>query len=244
MVMCDVGQGDALVLASAPDQAVLVDAGPDPPAVDRCLRRLGVTRLPAVLLTHFHADHVDGLPGALRGRAVGELQVSGMAEPADGAERVGRWAAAAGVPVRVPTYGEVGRAGALSWRVSGPRRLVDGSPNDASVVLEVETAGVRLLLTGDVEPAGQAVLAGDVVGPVDVLKVPHHGSRHQDVEWLASLDARVALVSVGEDNDYGHPAAPLLETLRESGALVRRTDEHGDVAVVVRDGELRVVSSG
>jgi len=79
---------------------------------------------------------------------------------------------------------------------------------------------------------------------VDVLKVPHHGSRHQDAEWLASLRARVALVSVGEDNDYGHPAPALLDLLSRNGALVRRTDLHGDVAVIVRGGELRVVSGG
>jgi competence protein ComEC len=244
LVMCDVGQGDALVLATGPGQGVLVDAGPDPPAVDRCLGRLGVTRLPAVVLTHFHADHVDGLPGALRGRAVGELQVTGLAEPADGAARGGRWAAAAGVPVRVPAYGETGRTGAVTWQVRGPRRLTADSPNDASVVLLVETGGVRLLLTGDVEPAGQVALAREQVGPVDVLKVPHHGSRHQDLEWLASLRPRVALVSVGEGNDYGHPAPGLLDHLSGGGALVRRTDQHGDVALVVRDGELRVVSSG
>jgi competence protein ComEC len=244
LVMCDVGQGDAIVLASGPGEAVLVDTGPDPPAVDRCLRRLRVTRLSAVLLTHFHADHVDGLPGALAGRAVGELQVTGLAEPADGAARVHRWAAAAGVPVRVPAYGETGRTGDLAWQVLGPRRLVDGHPNDASVVLVVETAGLRLLLTGDVEPSGQAVLAREAVGPVDVLKVPHHGSRHQDVGWLASLRPRVALVSVGEDNDYGHPAPAVLDTLSDGGALVRRTDRHGDVALLLRDGELRVVSAG
>ena len=63
LVACDVGQGDALVLAGAPGTAVVVDAGPDPPAIDRCLRRLGVDRVPIVLLTHLHADHVEGLPG-------------------------------------------------------------------------------------------------------------------------------------------------------------------------------------
>jgi competence protein ComEC len=163
---------------------VVVDAGPDPPAVDRCLRRLGVTRVPAVLLTHFHADHVDGLPGVLGGRAVGELQVSGLAEPAEGAATVARWAEAAGVPVRVPAYGEIVRTGDLTWQVRSPRRVVAGSPNDASLVVLVETAGVRLLLTGDVEPPGQATLAREGIGVVDVLKVPHHGSRHQDTEWL------------------------------------------------------------
>ena len=76
---------------------------------------------------------------------------------------------------------------------------------------------------------------------MDVLKVPHHGSRHQDLGLLTGLGARAALVSVGADNDYGHPSEPLVAALREAGAEVRRTDLHGDVAVVVRDGELLLV---
>jgi competence protein ComEC len=112
-------------------------------------------------------------------------------------------------------------------------------------VLVAEVAGVRVLLTGDVEPSAQAALARDLAGlRVDVLKVPHHGSRHQDLDWLTSLDARLALVSVGEDNDYGHPAPDLLAALSAAGASVWRTDVSGDVVVVVRDGELGVVAGG
>ena len=144
----------------------------------------------------------------------------------------------------MPAYGEAGRTGDVSWQVRWPRRADVDSPNDASLVLLVEVAGVRLLLTGDVEPPAQAALAREGIGVVDVLKVPHHGSRYQDAAWLSSLRPRVALVSVGEDNDYGHPAPELLHALSRSGTLVRRTDRHGDVAVVVQDGELRVVSAG
>ena len=82
LVVCDVGQGDAVVLRSGTDRAVLVDAGPDPSLVDRCLRRLGVTTLDAVVLSHFHADHVDGLSGALDGRDVAQILVGPVPEPA------------------------------------------------------------------------------------------------------------------------------------------------------------------
>ena len=242
MVMCDVGQGDALVLATGPREGVVVDAGPDPALIDRCLRRLGIERVPAVVLTHFHADHVDGLPGVLEGRGVGEVEVTGLREPPSGARQVDRWAAAGRVPVRVPAYGEVVRVGDVTWQVRAPRRALTDNANDASVVLLVESRGLRLLLTGDVEPPAQAVLLRESLGPVDVLKVPHHGSRHQDEQLLAGLGARLALVSVGEDNDYGHPSPEVMEHLEESGAVVHRTDVDGDVAVVVRDGQLRVVT--
>ena len=242
LVMCDVGQGDALALRTGPGDAVVVDAGPDPDAVDGCLRRLHVTRIPAVVLTHFHADHVDGLPGVLRGREVAEIEVSPLREPAYGAAQVERQAAEAEVPLRVPAYGERATVGDVSWEEVGPSRVFPGSPNDGSLVLLVRVRGITVLLSGDVEPPAQAALLREGLPPVDVLKVPHHGSRYQDPDLLTGLGARLALVSVGEGNDYGHPAATTLDALESSGALVRRTDVHGDVAVVVSDGRLRVAS--
>ena len=98
---CDVGQGDALALAVGPRSAIVVDAGPDPQAVDRCLDRLGVEQVPLLVLTHFHADHVDGIDGVLDGRSVGAIETTELADPPGGVELVRRAAAAAGVPVTV-----------------------------------------------------------------------------------------------------------------------------------------------
>jgi competence protein ComEC len=242
LVMCDVGQGDALVLNAGNHQAVVVDTGPDPSLVDRCLDRLGVQRIPAVVLTHFHADHVNGLPGVLGSHQVGELDVTALSEPAYGAAQVSREARADGVPVRVPAFGEVDHVGPITWQVVGPRRIVSESPNDASVVLLVESHGVRMLLAGDAEPPSQELMAAEHLGSVDVLKVPHHGSAYQDFALLDSLRPRVALVSVGADNDYGHPAPVTMRALARTGAIVRRTDQDGDIAVVSQDGQLRVVT--
>ncbi len=147
------------------------------------------------------------------------------------------------------SYGVTRRVGEVTLQAVWPRpgRLGGGqdesAPNNASVVLLAEAAGLRILLTGDVEPSAQASLARDLAGlRVDVLKVPHHGSRHQDLDWLTSLGARIAVVSVGEGNDYGHPAPDLLLALAAAGARVWRTDTAGDVVVVVRDGEAGVLT--
>jgi competence protein ComEC len=250
LVACDVGQGDALVLHASPRTALVVDAGPDPAAVDECLRRLDVTRIPLVLLTHFHADHVDGLPGVLDGRRVGAVEVTRLADPPEGVALVSEAARDAGLQPMPAPYAATRTLGDLRFQVLWPLPTSpttgpgDGSTaNDSSVVLLVEVGGVRLLLCGDVEPEAQAALARTWPGLlVDVLKVPHHGSRYQDLPFLLGLGARVAVVSVGEDNDYGHPAASTLEALAASGAEVLRTDLDGDVAVAVRDGELYVAS--
>ena len=250
LAACDVGQGDALVARAGPGSAVVVDAGPDPTAVDACLDRLDITRVPLLVLTHFHADHIDGLAGVLDDRAVGEVEVSPLADPPEGVEQVDALAHAVGLEPAEAPYARARRVGDVTLQVLWPlpgsptRGPGDGSTaNDASVVLLVEVAGVRILLTGDVEPDAQETLARVWPGlHVDVLKVPHHGSRYQDLEFLAGLGARLALVSVGEDNDYGHPAPETLTALAGTGAEVLRTDLDGDLVVVVEDGELAAVT--
>jgi competence protein ComEC len=251
LVACDVGQGDALVLHAGDRSGVVVDAGPDPRAVDRCLDRLGVDEVPLLVLTHFHADHVDGIGGVLAGRRVGEVEITRLLDPPGGVAEVDRATGPAGLSAEPADFGAAVTVGAVTlqvlWPPPGSPTLGPGdgsTANDASVVLLVHTAGLRLLLTGDIEPDGQAELARLVPGlRVDVLKMPHHGSAHQDHSWLLSLGAEVVLVSVGADNDYGHPAESALQPLARAGAELHRTDQEGDLAVVADDGEPRVVTS-
>ncbi|MEU6282687.1 ComEC/Rec2 family competence protein [Streptomyces sp. NPDC047028] len=248
--MCDVGQGDATVLADGQGAGVVVDAGPDPELVDHCLRELGITSIPLLVLTHFHADHVAGLTGVLRGRTVAAIETTGFEEPAQEAEFVGKEAAARHIPVSRAVAGEEQRTGPLSWQVlwppAGPAAEPDG-PNDASVAILVRTGGLRLLLLGDLEPPAQQALLNSPVaaelGAVDVLKVAHHGSAYQDPDLIRLVSPRVALISVGTGNPYGHPAPATVAALRADGAMVLRTDRDGAIAVSGRGGaggELRV----
>ena len=250
MVACDVGQGDGLVLNTGlAHTAVVVDAGPDPKLMDRCLDDLGVRRVPLVVLTHFHADHVDGLPGALDGRRDGAVWVTRLQDPPEGVGLVRAATAKVGVPTEVAPYAAPRRVGDVPleavWPLpdsptTGPG---DGSTaNNASVVMLARIRGVTFFLGGDIEPEGQARLAAALPGlRVDVLKVPHHGSRYQDLPFLQSLHARLALISVGADNDYGHPAPETIAGLAATGERVLRTDQDGSIAVVEHDGRLGAV---
>ncbi|KJK42376.1 competence protein ComEC [Lentzea aerocolonigenes] len=238
VVACDVGQGDALVLATdEADRAVVVDTGPDPGAVDRCLKTLGIKRIPLLVLTHLHADHVQGLPAVLTGRAVGAVAVGPLKQPDWAWKEVNKQARSHGVRVVEPKAGERFAWPGLEVEVLGPRRPptaddTNTTVNDYSLVLRAITRAGRVLLTGDVELAGQSALLGERDLKADVLKVPHHGSRYSLPAFLKAAQPRIALVSVGTGNRYGHPSEHVLDLLRAGGAVVLRTDKDGDLAVL------------
>lgn len=238
MVACDVGQGDALVLRASDTDAVVIDAGPDPELVNRCLSDLGVSHVPLLVLTHPHADHVNGLPGVLDGRTIDEALISPLREPPEQAQKVDAWLA--GIPVHSAQAGERRLVDDIALTTLWPQRIIRGpesAPNNASVGLLAEVSGVRILLLGDVETAAQVALRSSVgLEGVDVVKVPHHGSRYQDPALASWTGGRVAVITVGAGNRYGHPAPETIEQWRYAGAVIARTDEAGDIAIVATPG--------
>jgi competence protein ComEC len=247
LASCDVGQGDGFVVRVAPTSAVVVDVGPDPEPIDRCLRRLGIRKVPLLVLTHLHADHVEGVPGLLRGRQVGAVEIGPLDEPAVERARLMGWLAAREVDVIRARIGETRTAGGVRWTVldATARHGTDSDPNNSSIVLRLETHGIRVLFAGDLENDAQRELldrGADL--RAEVLKVPHHGSRKQDLAFLDAVRAQVALTPVGAGNPYGHPAAETLKHLEEGGARTYRSDLDGDVAVVVKDGKVTTIGRG
>ncbi|MBV8932668.1 MAG: MBL fold metallo-hydrolase [Kutzneria sp.] len=231
-----------MVLATAePGRVVLVDTGPEPTLVLDCLRDLGVSRIALVVISHLHADHIGGLGAVLTDYPVGAVGVGLWHEPSWAWAQVQRESRNATVPLVGLAAGQRMQWPGLNVAVMAPRRvptlagpnLTGTVVNDASLVLMAETTAGRALLTGDVELAGQAglVLSG-VDLEADVLKVPHHGSRYSSPAFLARVRPRVAMVSVGAGNRFGHPSPFILQTLARQGATVLRTDTDGDVAVL------------
>jgi len=236
VVFLDVGQGDASLILASDGSNVLVDAGPEPPALASALRRYGVNRIDLLILTHPHEDHIAGLVGLVGRIYIGRVWIWGTAHTGESWELLSEQLALDGVPIEVPAVGAMEIYGDVSIEVLGPLRRYAGA-NDQSLVLMVSAGSSTVLMTGDIEEAAQADLG---TMTADVLKVPHHGGATSSLSWLAAVDPAIAVVSVG-DNDYGHPAPEVLEVLNSLGAFVLRTDQTGDVTIQLTGDPLRRV---
>jgi competence protein ComEC len=221
----DIGQGDAILLSPADGDPVLVDGGPADDDLPRRLHALGVRRLAAVVATHDQADHVGGL-SALRGVIpVGRLIEAGPLRAVHTGAR----------PMEV-SAGDILHSGSLTLRVLWPPRALastgsaEQDPNLRAIVLLVEVHSFRALLTSDAEAE-----AADVhPGPIDLLKVAHHGSADAGLPaLLRESRPRLAVISVGRGNPYGHPTSETLSELGAAQVPVLRTDRDGTVAVHV-----------
>jgi competence protein ComEC len=233
----DVGQGDAILIRPPRGAPVLVDGGPPGTAAAEELRALGVDRLRAVFVTHDQLDHAGGIPAVLE-RVPTRILVHGR--PAREAE-----AAARGSGARVVRTAEGGSFdfGPLELDVLWPPRerlrAPPVDPNLDALVLAVRFRGYDALLPADAEEEATHLDPG----PIDVLKVAHHGSDDAGLESLLERSVpRVALISVGHGNSYGHPTESTLATLAERGVCVLRTDVDGSVTAEI--GAAGVVAYG
>lgn len=244
LAVLDVGQGDALLVTTPNGYDLLVDCGPSGVEL---VRELGAVmphwdrKVDRLLISHPQADHVGGCAAFLDRYEVADPIAWSGAHADNEAWRALLEREAPGL---LFTSAQEWRVDGVAFRVWWPPPDAPPSTkvNDRSVVLEVRYGKTRLLLTGDIERGPEAALA-EVVGDVDVLKVPHHGSATNRGAFFAALAPEIAVISVGRENPYGHPAATTLRDLGRVGATVYRTDVHGRV-VIRSDGErLRVETS-
>jgi competence protein ComEC len=254
LTVFDVGQGEALLLEAPGGRTLLVDTGglPFGSGFDMGTRVLapalwqrGVRRLDALLLTHADPDHAGGADAVVAEFRPQELWL-GVLVPTH--EPTGRLLAVASdrrIPVRMRRRGEAFEFGGARLRVLHPpepdweRRRIR---NDDSIVLEVVYGEVALLLTGDIGAEVEQALEGRLTNArTRVLKVAHHGSRtSSSAALLAAWKPQIALISVGRDNAFGHPAPDVLDRLEDVGAAVWRTDRDGQITLETDGYVLRV----
>ena len=246
IAQCDVGQGDSLVINLGHHRAIVIDVGPDSTAADKCLRDLKIKEISLLILSHFHADHVGGLPAVLHGRKVGQVWISNNLQP----EIESRSALDALNASQIVTVqkGLVTQIGQVNLKVLWPEASVrsfeelpgEGSMiNNSSIAVLLTTADWSLFSAGDLEPPAQRELV-NLVSPVDIYKVSHHGSKYQDEALAKALSPQIGLISVGAKNPYGHPAPESIDSLTRLGTQVLRTDRDGAVAITASNHHLKV----
>ena len=252
----DVGQGDAIALRTPRGRWILVDAGGSWHGRDAArttigplLRRYG-GEVVLLSLSHPHADHIGGAPALVDGFPIGAVWDGAYVSPSDGYRAVLLAARSRGTPWRRVVVGDSTTVDGLGIRVLAPdsgwvSTLAD--PNEASVVLRITFGSLRLLFTGDAERAEEAWLVeryGAELG-ADVLKVGHHGSLTSSTPaFLDAVHPRLAVVSVGAGNSYGHPSPEVLRALDARGVHVLRTDDVGTIVITSDGRSLAVTADG
>ena len=237
----DIGQGDSILLQPAGAAPVLVDGGPPGDDLAAKLRAAGVDGLGAVVATHDQSDHVGGVEELL-----GRMPVHQLVYAVLGRQLLNEARGAGATPYRVAEGDEL-RSGGLRLDVLWPPRellsepIAGSDPNLRALVILARWRDFSILLTADAEAEAVPIDPG----PVDVLKVAHHGSDDAGLGALLDrIDPKLAVISVGADNPYGHPTPGTLATLAAHGVRTLRTDLGGTVVIDASRDSVQVRTSG
>lgn len=247
----DVGQGDAILVQAPTGETMLIDGGERSKEVETkllgYLRAQGVKQINVMVATHPHSDHIGGLSAVLRELPVGLVCDSGKVSTSNTYRTFIDLIDKKKIPYYLARRGNfIHLASGVDVEILNPTNNVDKvEMNNASVVLRVTYYKVSFLLTGDAETDVEMELVkeGAKLG-AQVLKVGHHGSNTStSTTFLGRVNPQYALVSVGEDNSYGHPAASTMKKLEGRGVRTYLTKDHGDI-VVTTNGETIEVKTG
>jgi competence protein ComEC len=254
----DVGQGDSLLVVSPGGRTLLIDGGgafggfggqtsrgidPGEEAVSPYLWSRGFQKIDVVALTHAHQDHLGGLSAILKNFCVGQLWIGREVRSAALA-RLEQLARAKSIPIaretRANHFALDNVQGEIFWPETSAADSSSTAKNDDSLVLRLRYQERAILLSGDAErDAERGMLSENSEDELqaEVLKIGHHGGRNSTTpDFLAAVKPRLGIISVGEDNPYGHPHAEVLERLARAGVRVLRTDRDGAVHILM-DGK-------
>lgn len=234
----DVGQADATLIMTD-GHNMLIDGGntEDSSLIYTYLKEKNVTKLDYMICTHAHEDHVGGLAGALNYAEVETVYCPVKYYDTETFYDFAKYVKIQGKEIIVPEAGTEFDLGEAKCKILGVN-TEDDDPNNTSIVLKVQYGATSFLFSGDAEQSVEnAILDNGYNASCTVLKVPHHGSDTSlSYRWLREAMPEYAVISVGENNSYGHPHENVLSKLQDAGVTVYRTDEQGHV-VCKSDGE-------
>lgn len=257
----DVGQGDCICIKNGYGRHYLVDGGSSSVSgvgeyrIIPFLKFQGISRLEAVFITHPDEDHCNGIKeliqtGALQGIQIKNLVLPDIAQTAkeEAYLELERLAAKHDIPVAYISRGQKIADNQLAITCLHPTHTyVSQNSNEYSTVLTLTVNNFTTMLTGDIEGEGEQMLTQflqkEKTPPITILKVAHHGSKYStDKEFLEIISPRVALISAGEDNPYGHPHSELIDRLNQADCQIYQTNQTGAITVHYKDGKITIKS--
>jgi len=242
----DVGQGDCILIQLPDDEIMLVDAGEAEKGenVTRYLDEIGVKKVDYLVGTHPHSDHIGGLQGIIEKYKIGKIYMPKVNHDSMTFENLLMCIKEKGMQIESPKKGEIiYQKDDVKIQCLSDSELEYDNLNDYSIVLKVTHKNRSFLLTGDAENEILDVI--DFDGKVDVLKVPHHGAETSCSEaFYEKIKPQYAVISVGANNQYGHPKEETLDVIDKYDAKCLRTDKQGTI-VFETDGEyLKLIEKG
>lgn len=246
----NVGQGDGSCIRTGARRAWMVDGGSASVkklagnCLEPYLKYYGISQLDGWVVSHFDSDHVSGLLEILEGyqKNLAGRNAAGITirrilipdlegEEEENKKRILELAGICGVPVYALGKGDRITAGEMELEVLSPERGQRyGDSNEGSLVVKISFGDFSALMTGDVQGRAEESLARELQKDITVLKVAHHGSKNSSPsQVLEAAGGRIAVISCGEHNRYGHPHEETLERLSQAGYQVYRTDRDGPV---------------
>ena len=257
----DVGQGECICIKNGYGRHYLVDGGSSSVSgvgeyrIIPFLKFQGISRLEAVFITHPDEDHCNGIKeliqtGALQGIQIKNLVLPDIAQTAkeEAYLELERLAAKHDIPVAYISRGQKIADNQLAITCLHPTHTyVSQNSNEYSTVLTLTVNNFTTMLTGDIEGEGEQMLTQflqkEKTPPITILKVAHHGSKYStDKEFLEIISPRVALISAGEDNPYGHPHSELIDRLNQTDCQIYQTNQTGAITVHYKDGKITIKS--
>ena len=238
----DVGQGDCTFIV-CDGEAMVIDGGPRGASAyvySYIRERLSQGRIDYMISTHPHVDHVHGLASILNAAPVDLILTPVLEWNSKAFDKMLKYADAQGTPLVVPQEGDTLQLGGALVTIlhCWPEAVDQGRTNDSSIVMRIDYGKTSFIITGDAEDWSEYMMIDSGMNlKADVLRVAHHGSNTAStLEFLQAVQPEYAVISVGKDNEYGHPHEAVLERLQEVGSTVLRTDELGTI-VMVSDGK-------
>lgn len=228
----DVGQADAILLQQG-NFNMLIDAGnnDDEALIKSYLDNLGIKEFQVVIGTHVHEDHIGSMDYIINSFKVGKVYFPKQTASTKTFESFINAVQGKGLSLTTPIVGETFKIGDAAVTILAPNSISYEDENDYSIVTMVQYGSTKFLLTGDAEAVSEMEMVKKGLDlKADVLKVGHHGSKTSTVaNFLSVVSPKYAVISVGKNNSYGHPAQSTLDRLKNAGVTLYRTDENGTI---------------